>query len=278
MLGGWAVEGVREEVVTVLQGLKNRYPDSIVSYADGYDLETNCLNLEEARSAAWAADVVVVGVGERACQSGEACSKAHIDVPAEQQLLVRKLKQMGKKVIVLVMGGRPLIFNELTPYADAILMIWWLGTEAGNSIADVLSGDYNPSGKLPMTFPAAIGQVPVNYNYKNTGRPSQSGLRTYTCGYLDQDYRPAYPFGFRLSYTTFEISAPVMTKTAYDRGEEVECKVTVKNCGQYKGKETVQLYICDLVSSVTRPVKELRRNLSADTGAGRTKRGDLCIE
>lgn len=115
-------------------------------------------------------------------------------------------------MIVLVMGGRPLIFNELEPYADAILMTWWLGTEAGNSIADVLSGDYNPSGKLPMTFPAAIGQVPIYYNYKNTGRPSQPGFMTYTCGYLDQDFRPAYPFGYGLSYTQFEISDPIPSK------------------------------------------------------------------
>lgn len=258
MLGSWAIEGVEEEVVTVLQGIKNRYPNSVVTYAEGYDLETNQLDLVEAKRAAATADVVVVGLGERAYQSGEARSMAHIDVPAQHQQLVKELKEMGKKVVVLVMGGRPLIFNEMEPYADAILMTWWLGTEAGNAIADVLSGDYNPSGKLPMTFPATIGQVPIYYNYKNTGRPSQPGFMSYTCGYLDQDFRPAYAFGYGLSYTTFEISKPIMTKVSYDRGETIECKVMVKNCGPCKGKETVQLYIRDLVSSVTRPVKELK--------------------
>lgn len=258
MLGSWAIEGVEEEVVTVLQGIKNRYPNSVITYAEGYDLETNQLDLVEAKRAAATADVVVVGLGERAYQSGEARSMAHIDVPAQHQQLVKELKEMGKKVVVLVMGGRPLIFNEMEPYADAILMTWWLGTEAGNAIADVLSGDYNPSGKLPMTFPATIGQVPIYYNYKNTGRPSQPGFMSYTCGYLDQDFRPAYTFGYGLSYTTFEISKPIMTKVSYDRGETIECKVMVKNCGPCKGKETVQLYIRDLVSSVTRPVKELK--------------------
>lgn len=258
MLGSWAIEGVKDEVVTVIDGIKNKFKNSKVTYSEGYDLETNELKLNDAYRAAANADVVVVAVGERAYQSGEARSMAHIDVPKEHQKIVMDLKKKGKKVVVLVMGGRPLVFNEMEPYADAILMTWWLGTEAGNSIADVLSGDYNPSGKLPMTFPATIGQVPIYYNYKNTGRPSQSGFMSYTCGYLDQDYRPAYPFGYGLSYTSFEISEPVTDRDTYKMGEPVLCKVIVKNTGKYKGKETVQLYIRDLVSSVTRPVKELR--------------------
>lgn len=258
MLGSWAIEGVKDEVVTVIDGIKNKFKNSKVTYSEGYDLETNELKLNDAYRAAANADVVVVAVGERAYQSGEARSMAHIDVPKEHQKIVMDLKKKGKKVVVLVMGGRPLVFNEMEPYADAILMTWWLGTEAGNSIADVLSGDYNPSGKLPMTFPATIGQVPIYYNYKNTGRPSQSGFMSYTCGYLDQDYRPAYPFGYGLSYTSFEMSEPVTDRDTYKMGEPVSCKVIVKNTGKYKGKETVQLYIRDLVSSVTRPVKELR--------------------
>ena len=272
MLGSWAIEGVKEEVVTVLQGIRNRFDDCIVSYAKGYDLETNRLELDEARRAAASADVVVVSVGERAFQSGEARSMAHIDIPATHQQLVRELKEMGKKVVVLVMGGRPLVFNEMEPYADAILMTWWLGTEAGNAIADVLSGDYNPSGKLPMTFPATIGQVPIYYNYKNTGRPSQSGFMTYTCGYLDQDFRPAYPFGYGLSYTQFEISSPELSQEVYERGDTVTCDVTIRNTGIRKGKETLQLYIRDLVSSVTRPVKELRgiEQVTLDPGEQRT--------
>lgn len=258
MLGSWAIEGVKDEVITVMEGIKNKFKNSIVTYSEGYDLETNELKLNDAYRAAANADVVVVAVGERAYQSGEARSMAHIDVPKEHQQIVMDLKKKGKKVVVLVMGGRPLVFNELEPYADAILMTWWLGTEAGNSIADVLAGDYNPSGKLPMTFPATIGQVPIYYNYKNTGRPNQPGFMSYTCGYLDQDYRPAYPFGYGLSYTSFKISEPVTDRNTYKMGESVSCKVIVKNTGEYTGKETLQLYIRDLVSSVTRPVKELR--------------------
>lgn len=258
MLGSWAMEGVKDEVITVVEGIKNKFKNSNVTYSEGYNLETNELKLNDAYRAAANADVVVVAVGERAYQSGEARSMAHIDVPKEHQKIVMDLKKKGKKVVVLVMGGRPLVFNEMEPYADAILITWWLGTEAGNSIADVLSGDYNPSGKLPMTFPATIGQVPIYYNHKNTGRPSQPGFMSYTCGYLDQDYRPAYPFGYGLSYTSFDISEPITDRTNYKYGEPISCKVVVKNTGKYKGKETVQLYIRDLVSSVTRPVKELR--------------------
>lgn len=258
MLGSWAIEGVKDQAVTVLDGIKEKFKSSVVTYSEGYDLENNELKLNDAYRAAANADVVVVAVGERFYQSGEARSMAHIEVPKEHQKIVMELKKKGKKVVVLVMGGRPLVFNELEPYADAILMTWWLGTEAGNSIADVLSGDYNPSGKLPMTFPATIGQVPIYYNYKNTGRPSQPGFMSYTCGYLDQDYRPAYPFGYGLSYTSFEISEPVTDRNAYKMGESVSCKVVVKNTGKYTGKETLQLYIRDMVSSVIRPVKELR--------------------
>lgn len=258
MIGSWAVEGIESEVVTVLEGMQHKFPHSCVTFAEGYELDTNKPKYSEALQAADQADVVIVAVGERAYQSGEARSMAHIDVPATQQQLIKDLKDKGKKVVVLVMGGRPLIFNELTPYADAILMTWWLGTEAGNAIADVLAGDYNPSGKLPMTFPATIGQVPMYYNYKNTGRPQKSGFMTYTSGYLDQDFQPAYPFGFGLSYTQFELSAPLMEKHEFSMQEKVVCKVKVKNIGTCKGKETVQLYIRDLVASVTRPIKELR--------------------
>lgn len=171
--------------------------------------------------------------------------------------MVKELKSLGKKVIVLLMGGRPMIFNEMTPYADAILLTWWLGTEAGNSIADVLSGKYNPSGKLPMTFPRHIGQIPIYYNYKNTGRP-ESKNKGYTCCYQDIDFEPAYPFGYGLSYTQFEISAPQLECNTYSRNDTIKVTVNVRNIGKYAGKETVQLYIRDLVASVTRPVKELK--------------------
>ena len=257
MLGCWANEGIVDEVVTVYEGLKNKYPESDVVYADGYDLATNELHLMDACNAAMQSDVVIVAVGERFENSGEAKSRADININPNHQLLVKELKKTGKNVVVLLMGGRPMIFNEMTPHADAILLTWWLGTEAGNAIADVLAGDYNPSGKLPMTFPVHVGQIPIYYNYKNTGRPENKEIG-YSCRYQDIDFEPAYPFGYGLSYTDFLISEPVVKDSVFSLKTPLEVCVKVKNTGKYAGKETVQLYIRDLVASLTRPVKELR--------------------
>lgn len=257
MLGFWANEGIVDEVVTVYEGLKNKYPESDVVYVDGYDLATNELHLMDACNAAMQSDVVIVAVGERFENSGEAKSRADINIHPNHQLLVKELKKTGKNVVVLLMGGRPMIFNEMTPHADAILLTWWLGTEAGNAIADVLAGDYNPSGKLPMTFPVHVGQIPIYYNYKNTGRPENKEIG-YSCRYQDIDFEPAYPFGYGLSYTDFLISEPVVKDSVFSLKTPLEVCVKVKNTGKYAGKETVQLYIRDLVASLTRPVKELR--------------------
>ena len=257
MLGFWANEGIVDEVVTVYEGLKNKYPESDVVYADGYDLATNELHLMDACNAAMQSDVVIVAVGERFENSGEAKSRADINIHPNHQLLVKESKKTGKNVVVLLMGGRPMIFNEMTPHADAILLTWWLGTEAGNAIADVLAGDYNPSGKLPMTFPVHVGQIPIYYNYKNTGRPENKEIG-YSCRYQDIDFEPAYPFGYGLSYTDFLISEPVVKDSVFSLKTPLEVCVKVKNTGKYAGKETVQLYIRDLVASLTRPVKELR--------------------
>lgn len=257
MLGFWANEGIVDEVVTVYEGLKNKYPESDVVYADGYDLATNELHLMDACNAAMQSDVVIVAVGERFENGGEAKSRADINIHPNHQLLVKELKKTGKNVVVLLMGGRPMIFNEMTPHADAILLTWWLGTEAGNAIADVLAGDYNPSGKLPMTFPVHVGQIPIYYNYKNTGRPENKEIG-YSCRYQDIDFEPAYPFGYGLSYTDFLISEPVVKDSVFSLKTPLEVCVKVKNTGKYAGKETVQLYIRDLVASLTRPVKELR--------------------
>ena len=257
MLGFWANEGIVDEVVTVYEGLKNKYPESDVVYADGYDLATNELHLMDARNAAMQSDVVIVAVGERFENSGEAKSRADINIHPNHQLLVKELKKTDKNVVVLLMGGRPMIFNEMTPHADAILLTWWLGTEGGNAIADVLAGDYNPSGKLPMTFPAHVGQIPIYYNYKNTGRPENKEIG-YSCRYQDIDFEPAYPFGYGLSYTDFLISEPVVKDSVFSLKTPLEVCVKVKNTGKYAGKETVQLYIRDLLASLTRPVKELR--------------------
>lgn len=257
MRGIWASDGAVEEVVTVREGLEARYGRAKVLYAEGYDLETNRLHLAPALAAARRADVVVVAVGERYFQSGEARSKADIAIPRQHEELVRALKGCGKQVITLLMGGRPMIFDGAAVHSDVVLLTWWLGTEAGNAIADVLSGEYNPSGKLPMTFPAHVGQIPIYYNYKSTGRP-ESKAGGYTCSYQDIDFEPAYPFGFGLSYTTFEIGTPTLEKRVWRLDEPVTVRVTVKNTGHRTGRETVQLYIRDHVGSVTRPVRELR--------------------
>jgi len=270
MMGFWANEGVEKEVVTVYEGLKKRFPGTDIHYADGYDLNTNVLNLAEAQASASRSDIIVVAVGERFNYSGEAKSRADITVNANQQALVRELKKTGKPVIVLLMGGRPMIFNDMEPYADAILLTWWLGTEAGNAIADVLSGDYNPSGKLPMTFPAHVGQIPIYYNYKSTGRP-ESKTVAYSSRYQDIDFEPAYPFGFGLSYSSFELSEPVTSSQVYDMQDTVQVSVRLKNTGDYKGKETVQLYIRDRVASITRPVKELRGFRQMELSPGEEK-------
>lgn len=270
MMGFWANEGVEKEVVTVYEGLKRRFPNVTVNYADGYDLETNDLRLSEARAAANRADVIVVAVGERFNQSGEAKSRADITVNANQQLLVKELKKTGKTVIVLLMGGRPMVFNDMEPHADAILLTWWLGTESGNAIADIISGDYNPSGKLPMTFPAHVGQIPVYYNYKSTGRP-ESKTVAYSCRYQDIDFEPAYPFGYGLSYTTFQLSEPKTSANVYTMEDTIRVSAKLKNTGVYRGKETVQLYIRDLVASVTRPVKELKGFQQIELNPGEEK-------
>lgn len=252
MLGGWSAEGEAHEVVTVYEGFKHAYPDVNINYVEGYNIETNEL---EALSNLGQYDLIVVAVGERSTESGESKSKADIRVHPRQQDLVKQLKRTGKPIVALIMGGRPLIFDELEPHADAILYTWWLGTEAGNAIADVVSGRYNPSAKLVMTFPRYVGQCPIYYNFKSTGRPWH-GKTHFTSGYIDMTNYPAYPFGYGLSYTTFDISAPQLSKYCYNMREKIVVSVDVENTGMYVGKETVQLYYQDVVSSVTRPVKE----------------------
>ena len=250
MLGNWSAIGKAEEVISVFDGLKAAFSKAKVTYIEGYDLETNELKPLPDLSGY---DVVIVSVGERAMDSGEAKSKVDISINANQQLMVKQIKEKaGKPVVTLVMGGRPLVFSDMEPYTDAILVTWWLGTEAGNSIADVLTGSYNPSGKLPITFPRHVGQCPIYYNHKSTGR-AWTPNNPWVSGYMDESVKPAYAFGYGLSYTTFEIAAPVISKKEYRSGESVVVTTFVKNTG----KETVQLYLQDVASSVTRPVLEL---------------------
>lgn len=268
MLGNWKAIADAKEAVNVLEGLKANYPNSTIRYFEGYDLETNQL---KAIPSLQQYDVVIVAVGERAMESGEAKSKADIRINANHQQLVKNIKEKyNKPTVALVMGGRPLIFSDMEPYADAILFTWWLGSEAGNSIADVLQGKYNPSAKLPMTFPRSVGQCPIYYNQKNTGRP-WNPKDAYVSGYIDETVLPAYPFGYGLSYTNFEISKPKLSKDSYTFDETIELTVEVKNTGNYAGKETIQLYLRDLASSLTRPTKELCAYEQVELEKGETK-------
>ena len=274
MMGNWSAIGKAEEVISVFDGLKAALPKAKITYIEGYDLETNELKPLPDFSEY---DVIIVSVGERAMESGEAKSKVDINIKANQQLMVKQIKEKaGKPVITLVMGGRPLIFSDMEPYADAILMTWWLGTEAGNSIADVLTGKYNPSGKLPMTFPRHVGQCPLYYNHKSTGR-AWAPNNPWVSGYMDESVKPAYVFGYGLSYTTFEIAAPVMSKKEYKAGEPVVLTTSVTNTGQYTGKETVQLYLQDVVSSVTRPVIELCGIRQVELAPGETRKIEFTL-
>ncbi|NDW10724.1 glycoside hydrolase family 3 N-terminal domain-containing protein [Dysgonomonas sp. 520] len=254
MLGNWSALGKPEYVITVLDGLKKALPKANISYHEGYNFRNNeLLEMPDLKNY----DLIIVAVGEKSMESGEAKSKVDININKNHQQLVKNLKENSDcPVVALVMGGRPLVFKDMEPYADAILITWWLGVEAGNSIADVLTGKYNPSGKLPVTYPQHSGQCPIYYNTKRTGRPWRPKAQWVT-GYMDATVLPAYAFGYGLSYTQFEISEPTIDKNAYDMDSKISVKVTVKNTGKYKGCETVQLYLQDVAGSITRPVIEL---------------------
>jgi beta-glucosidase len=257
LIGNWSASGSGQDCVNVLEGLKNA-GITPVAVATGCDVEgKDRSGFEAAVAAAMQADVVVAVIGERAWMSGEAAARSDISLPGVQEELIERLVATGKPVVVLLMNGRPLAIPDVAERASALLECWWLGTEAGNAIADVLLGKYNPSGKLTMTFPRSNGQVPIFYNYKSTGRPYDPNSK-WTSKYIDQPNAPLFPFGYGLSYTTFEYSAPSADRISFKKGTPVNISVTIRNTGEYDGTETVQLYIRDLVGSVTRPVKELK--------------------
>jgi len=203
--------------------------------------------------------------------SGEAASRADIHLPGVQEELLKAIYTLGKPVIVVLMNGRPLILDQVDVNAHAILETWFPGTEGGNAIADVLFGKYNPSGKLPMTFPRNMGQIPIHYNVKSTGRPFDAANK-YTSKYLDSSNEPLYPFGFGLSYTQFEYADLHVNEKMMTKNNPLDFYVTVKNTGNVVGEEVVQLYIHDLVASVTRPVKELKRFTKIKLMPGESKK------
>ncbi|MBX2889399.1 MAG: glycoside hydrolase family 3 C-terminal domain-containing protein [Saprospiraceae bacterium] len=257
LIGNWNGAGNANDCVSLQEGIANLRLANL-AFARGCEVEgTDKSGFAEALRIAQNADVVVVAVGEKAMMSGEAASRADITLPGVQEELVLELVKAGKPVIVILMNGRPLAIPKIAESAAAILETWWLGTEAGNAIADVLFGDYNPSGKLPMTFPRSVGQVPIFYNEKSTGRPFDPNSK-WTSKYIDEENSPLYPFGFGLSYTTFSYGEPKVDKAVFKKGENLQITVSLKNSGSRAGEEVVQLYVRDLVASATRPVKELK--------------------
>lgn len=261
--GEWAGRGNREQSVSLYEGLTSAYKDSKVNfiYAQGCDLTTEDQSgFSEALSVARRADVVMAVMGEDFNWSGEAASRVNIKLPGAQQDLLKELVKLGKPVGLVLMNGRPLDLSWEDKNVDAIMEAWYLGTMAGYSIADVISGEYNPSARLTMSFPRSVGQLPLYYNHKNTGRPIDpaSPKTDYRSFYIDEENTPLYPFGYGLSYTTFEISDLRFDQNVLEKGSKIVVTATVKNTGDRDGEQIVQLYIQDLVGSVTRPVKELK--------------------
>ncbi len=280
MLGTWAVSGDASLSVPVIEGIRNVAGNVKILYAKGANVsnDTNFAKkvnvfgerisidkrsgeelLAEATGIAAQADVIVAVVGEASEMTGEAASRTDISIPQPQRDLIAALKRTGKPLVLVTMSGRPITIEGEYAAADAILHVWHAGHEAGNAIADVLFGNYNPSGKLTMTFPRNVGQVPIYYNAKNTGRPNGGDeFGKFRSNYLDAPNSPLFPFGYGLSYTTFSYGNVSLSKNSIRPGETLTASVTLSNTGNYDGEETVQLYIRDLVGSVARPLKELK--------------------
>jgi beta-glucosidase len=259
LLGPWHGDGRKDEVITLLQGLKNKYPGATVTFQKGCDFKGPVQSVNLA-----SADVVILAVGESEQMSGEAKSRSQIGLPGEQEALIKQVHNSGKPYVVALFNGRPLALGWVAENCPTILECWFPGSEGGNAVADVLSGDVNPGAKLPVSFPRNVGQCPIYYNHKMTGRPPE--LRdSYVSTYQDVPNTPQYAFGYGLSYTTFKIDgvsvAPDHTVTA-----------TVTNTGAKEGDEVVQLYIRDKVASVTRPVRELKgfQRVTLKPGASQT--------
>ncbi|MEK6780684.1 MAG: beta-glucosidase BglX [Bacteroidota bacterium] len=294
MTGTWSVAARFSESISVLEGLKKAVgTDARIMYAKGSNLDedevleanstlfgkslhrdkrTSAELRDEAVLIAKSADVIVMAIGEAAEMSGEAASRTNIEIPETQRDLIKALLKTGKPVVLVLFTGRPLVLKWEEENVPAILNVWFGGSEAGDAIADVLFGDVNPSGKLTMTFPQHVGQVPLYYAHKNTGRPlSGPWFQKFQSNYLDVSNEPLYPFGFGLSYTQFNYSDIHLTKTVVSSSDSILVSVDVSNTGLRGGSEVVQLYIRDLVGSVTRPVKELKAFHKIYLNAGEKK-------
>jgi beta-glucosidase len=258
MNGFWRGKGEAEDVVTLLEGIKAKVSaNTNVQFAEGSGLETvNNKKLSQAVELAKRSDVVILAVGEDADKTGESSSRTNIDLYPAQKALVKAIHQTGTPVVMVLMNGRPLAIEWSSENIPSILNAWFLGSEAGNALADVLFGDYNPSAKLTMTVPRSTGQIPIFYNVKRVSRPM--GQARYTSKYIDSPNKPLYPFGYGLSYTDFSYSRITLSTRKINFSESLTASVTVTNTGKRFGEEVVQLYIQDMVGSVVRPVKELK--------------------
>ncbi|MBB3240644.1 beta-glucosidase [Pseudomonas sp. Tn43] len=297
MMGSWAAAGRPEQSVTLFDGMTHALgAQSTLIYARGANITSdkkildylNFLNfdapevvddprsanvlIEEAVKAAKQADVVVAAVGESRGMSHESSSRTDLNIPASQRELIKALKATGKPLVLVLMNGRPLSILEENEQADAILETWFSGTEGGNAIADVLFGDYNPSGKLPITIPRSVGQIPTYYNHLSIGRPFTPGKPgNYTSQYFEDTTGPLFPFGFGLSYTQFSLTDMALSSTTLNKTGKLDARVVVKNTGKRDGETVVQLYIQDVTGSMIRPVKELKNFQKVLLKAGEQK-------
>lgn len=259
--GAWIPMSDTSLVTSLFEGLSDRIAAGTkLIYAKGCGIKGNSEEgFVEAVEAAQQADVVIMALGESYYMSGESKSRTDIHIPGRQEELFEAVEAVGKPVVVVLMAGRPLIFNKIAAQAQSILYAWWLGAEAGNAIADVVFGDYNPSAKLPMTFPRAIGQIPIAYTQYNTGKPLKDPKKIkYKSAYIDSPNTPQYAFGHGLSYTTFSYSDLKLSRSSLSANETAALSFTLTNTGENAGEEVVQLYIRDWVASVVRPVKALK--------------------
>jgi beta-glucosidase len=292
MMGNWTGDGHADDVVTVLAGIKTAVAAATrVTYANGVSVDLAVLadataheaadraGIEEAARVAREADAVVLVLGETGDMSGEASSRASLDLPGRQLDLAQRVIGTGKPTAVILMNGRPLTIPWLADHASAILEAWFPGTEGGNAVADVLFGKVNPGGKLPVTFPRTVGQVPIYYGHKSTGRPPEERNK-YTSKYLDAPWTPLYPFGHGLTYAAFKLSNLRLSQARIRPDGRVLASVDVENVGSRAGDEVVQLYIRDVVASVTRPVQELKgfQRVTLGPGERRTLQFSLASE
>jgi beta-glucosidase len=277
MLGSWNGDGRAGDAVSLLAGIKAKLPSARINFAKGCEIAgDSTAGFDEAVRAAKDSDFVILAVGESAEMSGEASSRSSLDLPGRQLDLIKAIHATGRPYAVALMNGRPLTIIWVAENSPAILETWFAGTQGGNAIADVLFGDVNPGGKLPVTFPRSVGQVPIYYNHKNTGRPPDAANK-YTSKYLDAPWAPLYPFGYGLSYTQFKFSNLRLSATRIRADGNLVVSVDVENVGKCDGDEVVELYIRDVASSVTRPVKELKGFERVSLRAGARRRVEFTL-